>query len=174
MTPWISLRKPRHHVAIGLLAGHVDPGQHARHPDRSGERAVGVEESGEARVGTRTRSNRAELDKATTLAGLTGRSPMTDREAREPAVALPLQEGIAEIARRGGADLGTEIQPLIDLLRQLTAGFFPRSAGRMMALILPPTFQGGAGNSRPPLIGRGAPVVVGRLSGSPNTERTAR
>src|SRR5262245_44761002 len=37
-----------------------------------------------------------------------------------------------------------------------------------------PTVSGKARNSRPPLVGRGTPVVEGRLSGKPRIERTAR
>src|SRR5439155_22331693 len=79
----------RHHVAVRLLARHVDPRQEARHPDRPGQRATGVEEPGETLFGRRPRPRGAELDKAAILSGLARRTPMTDREAGKAAPPVP-------------------------------------------------------------------------------------
>ena len=115
----LGAKTARHHLQIGLLAGEIDPGEEVRHPDRRGERAAAVEERGKVRGGPSSWPHGAEFDVTAALAGLAGRSPMAYRKSGEVARALPQQQGVAEAARRDGADFRAEIEAVIERVGQL-------------------------------------------------------
>src|SRR5207237_8564855 len=57
-------------VAVGLLARQIDPGHHRCHAGRNGKRGAGIEQSGKAALGARSRPDRADFDEAAVVAGL--------------------------------------------------------------------------------------------------------
>jgi hypothetical protein len=73
-------------------------------------------------LGGGPRPHGAKFDEATTFAGLTRRPPMADRETDKAARTSPQQKGIAETARRDGADLGAEIEALVKRFGYLAVG----------------------------------------------------
>src|SRR5437667_5444355 len=105
-------------VAVGLLARQIDPGHHRCHAGRNGKRGAGIEQSGKAALGARSRPDRAEFDEAAVVAGLARVAAMADREAGEPAVAVPQERRVAEPAREHGADLAAQVEPVIERFGQ--------------------------------------------------------
>src|SRR5436190_300632 len=101
------------HRSVGLLARQIDAGHHIHHADCGGERGAGIEQRGKTVLRSGSRLYRAELDEALRLAGLALGPAMADRKAGEPAVAIPQQHRIAELAGGDGADLGPQIEAVI-------------------------------------------------------------
>jgi len=73
---------------------------------------------------------------------------MADRETGKAARTSPQQKSVAETARRDGADLGAEIEPLVKRLGHLAAGGLDRSPvslGQLgIARPAPPTLSSAA------------------------------
>src|SRR5437660_165761 len=85
---------------------------------------AGVEQRGEAVGAPGARAHRAEFDKADAVAGLARRSQMADRKPRETAVAIPHKHRVAQIAGEHRADLGAQIEPVVNLIAQLAGRAF--------------------------------------------------
>ena len=80
----LGAKTAREHPQIGFLMREIDAGEQIRCADRGGERAAAVELRVETRCVARSGPYRTSV-----RASLAGLAPMADREAGEPARALP-------------------------------------------------------------------------------------
>src|SRR5437764_6067907 len=114
----------REHRAVGFFARGVDPGDEGGHAGGGRDPGAGVEQRGEAVGAPGARAHRAEFDTADAVAGLARRSQMADRKPRETAVAIPHKHRVAQIAGEHRADLGAQIEPVVNLIAQLAGRAF--------------------------------------------------
>src|ERR1700758_1094665 len=100
-------------------------------------------------LGRGPRAHGAEFDETAAFTGLARRSPMADRKSGETARAVPQEDGVAKITGRDSADLGAQIEPLVERVGYLAAGGLDRAPFGLVQLgIARPVYCRAAGQRR--------------------------